>query len=417
MFDRFSWKVALKQLRYNKAQTFLTVCLVAVSVTLIIFLSSLIYGLQKRLISSVTGSIPHITVTPEKRESIALWENKLPNDKTIYIGTRVAIEQKKRKIEDWAIVIPFLEDFDSAITAVSPTVDGQGFLIRGETRKAVVINGIIPEKHNRIVDIEEKLVDGRFFGLNAGEIALGYQIADDLDLKLGDKVRLISSEEISSTYTVAGIFDTGFRAVDTGTVYIPLRDAESLFGIGRAVTSIGIKITDIFEADNMAERLSKQIKYETNSWMKDNQSLLSGLRAQSQSSTLILTFTTIAAGFGIASILITLVVSKYRDIGILKAMGATNKQILSIFMLESTLLASLGSVVGAVCGIAFSLFVNSMRQQASATGRQAEVFPIEIRWQTVLGAMAIAVLIALIASLYPARRAAKVNPIDVIRGI
>jgi len=414
MGDRFTWSVAWRDLRYSLRQTLLTIGVVAISVTLIIFLNALIGGLQRRLISSVTGSIPHVVVKPAERAPLPLWEIA-PEKETRYTGQVVKLEQQKRKIEDWRVWLPRLERYDPNILAVSPVVEGQGILARGTKRKAITATGLVPEQHNRVVELQSKLVQGRFFGLGAGEAVIGYQLADEFSIRLGDKVRFVSAEDRTATLTVAGIFDTGFNAVDSQTLFMPLRDAQSLFGLGTAVTSLGLKLERIFEAEALSRRLARQIPYETKSWMRDNQTLLTGLRAQSQSSNLILFFTTMASGFGIASILIMSVMNRQREIGILKAMGATRRQIIRVFTLEGTLLASFGACLGAIMGSVLCHLLFQLRTTASATGRQIEVFPMDLRWNTVLTAVAIAVLVGFFASLYPAWRAARTNPVEVIR--
>ncbi len=416
MIDRFSLSVAIRHLLYYKGQTLLTMGVVAVSVTLIIFLGALIGGLQKRLISSVTGAIPHVVVRQPERQPVAAWE-VASTGQPLYLGERVKLQQQKRKIEDWQTWEQRLPAFSENIRAVSPVVEGQAFVNRSEKRKAVTVVGMFPEKHNDVVDVQSKLVRGRFFGLNGGEAVIGFKLAEEFGVDLGDKVRVVSPEGNAATYTVAGIFDTGFSAVDSATVFIPLRDAQSLFGVGNAVTTIGLNLKRIFEAKELAEKISAQVPYETRSWMEDNQQLLSGLRAQSQSSNLILVFTTIAAGFGIASIMITSVVTRLREIGILKAIGATNRQILQIFAIEGTLLAFFGAIAGAVQGIILSLALYSIRTQVSETGRTAEVFPFDLTADLVVRAIVIAVVVGLIASWYPAWRAARVNAIEVIRGV
>jgi lipoprotein-releasing system permease protein len=416
MIDRFSLSVAIRHLLYYKGQTLLTMGVVAVSVTLIIFLGALIGGLQKRLISSVTGAIPHVVVRQPEREPVAAWEVASAGQ-PLYLGERVKLQQQKRKIEDWQTWEQRLPAFSDNIRAVSPVVEGQAFVSRSEKRKAVSVVGMFPEKHNNVVDVQSKLVRGRFFGLNGGEAAIGFKLADEFGVDLGDKLRVVSAEGNVATYTVAGIFDTGFNAVDSGTVFVPLRDAQSLFGVGNAVTTIGLKLNRIFEAKDLAQQIALQVPYETRSWMEDNQQLLSGLRAQSQSSNLILVFTTIAAGFGIASIMITSVVTRLREIGILKAIGATNRQILQIFAIEGTLLAFFGAIAGAVQGILLSLALYSIRTQVSETGRTAEVFPFDLTADLVIRAIVIAVVVGLVASWYPAWRAARVNAIEVIRGV
>ncbi len=417
MIDRFSLSVAIRHLLFYKGQTLLTMGVVAVSVTLIIFLGALIGGLQKRLISSVTGAIPHVVIRQPERQPVAAWEVAAATDGTLYLGERVKLQQQKRKIEDWQIWEGRLPSYSENIRAVSPVVEGQAFVNRNEKRKAVSVVGMFPEKHNAVVDIQSKLVRGRFFGLNGGEAVIGFKLAEEFGLGLGDKIRVVSADGNVANYTVAGIFDTGFSVVDSSTVFVPLRDAQSLFGVGNAVTTIGLKLKRIFEAKDLAQQIALQVPYETRSWMEDNQQLLSGLRAQSQSSNLILVFTTIAAGFGIASIMITSVVTRLREIGILKAVGATNRQILQIFAIEGTLLAFFGAVAGAIQGIALSLILYSIRTQVSETGRTAEVFPFDLTPDLVIRAVVIAVLVGLAASWYPAWRAARVNAIEVIRGV
>lgn len=416
MPDYFARTVAVRHLRFSLGQTAASVGVVALSVTLIIFLGALIGGLQHRMLGSITGSIAHVIVKPPERLPVPAWNvAALQRSNVMYVGSVVKLPQQKRKIEDWAAQLETLEHFDPRILGISPLVDGQGILARGTKKKAVSIAGVVPERHNQVVDVQTKLVQGRYFGLNAGEVALGWKLADEFSLKLGDKIRLTSSENLAGVYTVAGVFDTGFNAVDSGTVFIPLRDAQSLFGLGRAVTAIGLKLSDIFAANEIAGRLQQQVPYETVSWMRENQSVLSGLRAQSQSVNLILGCMILAAGLGISSILIMSVLSRQMEIGILKAIGATSAQITAVFALQGELLALLGGTIGCALGIGLSDWLKQFKTTASATGRLAEIFPMALTPQLVVTALSTALVVGLIAAIYPAWRAARVNAIEVIR--
>lgn len=407
--------IAVRHLRYGLSQTLLTVGVVAISVTLIIFLNSLIRGLQKSLIKTTTGSIPHIEIKQPEREPIAAWELECVRKPCeLYKGEAVPLELRKRKIEDWRVWVGRLSVFDPGITAVSAYVLGDGFIGRGEKREAVVVTGVDPREHNKIVDIESNLVAGRFFQLTSSEVVIGSELAKDIGVKVGDKVRITSSEGTSGIHTVAGIFNTGFQAVDTRTAYVTLRDAQSLFGLGRAVTNIGVKLDNVFKADRIAGEMRLQVPYEVQPWTEENRQLLTALRSQTQSSTMILFFTVIAAGFGIGSILITAVTSKLREIGILKAMGATQKQIVGIFTLESTLMSVMGGLLGAGMGVGFSLLAYKARL-ATAGDRPQDVFAPDLSLYIVGGAFLVAVLVGYLASLYPAKRAGSVDPIQVIR--
>ncbi len=404
--------IALRHLRSGLRQSALTVGVVAISVMVMVVLGGLIDAMQRRLITSITGAIPHVSVQQGPRTPIAA-----PIAAGLLVIERVVpIENTQRKIEDWQQLVDTLPERALGIIAVSPTIDGQGYLIRGERRKSVSITGMIPERHNLVVELSTKLVAGRFFGLSSGELVLGVRLADDLRLKVGDKLRLSGTAEGSAGFTVAGIVDSGFRNLDDGAVLIGLRDAQSLFGLGNAVTAIGIKLTDIYAADRVADALSGQFTYEMRSWMRDNQSLLAGLRAQSIFSAMIRLSTVLAAGFSIASILFMSVTSKRREIGILKAIGATRRQIAGIFAIEGTLIGVVGATLGTAIGIGISQWMATIMIVSQYSGRLEGMFPIRLTPEMVAVPALIAVAIGLLAALYPARQAAIVDPIEVIRG-
>lgn len=415
IWDSFATSVAIRQLRYGIAQAFLTMGVVAISVTLIIFLGSLIIGLQVFLIQLITAVIPNIVISQPQRLPIAVWQVPGAGDQsTAYIGERPTLEQRERRIEDWQLWVERLPTLSDEIAAVSPQVEENAILSSGANRQGVLVIGVVPERYNLVVDIQSDIERGTFLELRTGEIAVGQPLADDLSIRLDDRVRLTTSEGGTAIYTVAGIFRTGAEPVDQGTAYLSLRDAQSLFGLGNAVTSIAVRLHEVFEADNVAARLRRQVPYQVDSWMEQNQNLLTALRSQSQSVVLIISFTVLAAGFAIASILITAVTSKLQEIGILRAIGATRRQIIGLFTLQSTLMALLGGILGAGLGIGLS--VGAYRLRLAGATSPEDVFPIALSPQLVLGAVAVALVVGFLASLYPAWRAAKVNPIEVIRG-
>lgn len=404
--------IAMRHLRSGLRQSALTVGVVAISVMVMVVLGGLIDAMQRRLITSITGSIPHVTVQQGPRTPITAQVGPGP----LVIERVVPIENTQRKIEDWQQLVDTLPSRAPGIVGVSPTIDGQGYLTRGERRKAVTITGMIPERHNQLVELASKLVAGRFFGLSSGEVVLGVRLAGDLRLTVGDKIRMSGTADGSVGFTVAGIVDSGFRNLDDGSALIGLRDAQSLFGLGNAVTAIGIKLTGIYDADRVADALSGQLPYEVRSWMRDNQSLLTGLRAQSIFSAMIRLSTVIAAGFSIASILFMSVTSKRREIGILKAIGATRRQIAGIFAIEGTLIGVVGATLGTALGLAIAQWMTTIMILSQFSGRVERMFPIQLTPDMLATPALIAVAIGLLAALYPARQASIVDPIEVIRG-
>lgn len=413
--DYFARSVALRHLSTNVRQNVLTVGVVAISVTLIVFLGALVGGLQARVIQSVTGAIPHVVIKQPERDPIATWDLPAGAAEELYVGRAVKLQQRRHKIEDWTAWLPRVQGADPRVVGVAALVDGSGFLTRAAKRKAVRITGVVPERFNVIVDVQGSLVSGRFFGLNAGEVVVGRKLAEEFGLQLGDKVRLVSDEGNAESSTLAGVFDTGFTAMDEGSVFVPLKDGQALFALGTAVTSIGLRLDDVFAADAVADRLAAIVPYEVESWMRKNENLLDALRTQTQSTSLILAFTTVAAGFGIAAILITSVMSRLREIGILKAVGATRRQILSIFALEGVLVAAVGALLGVGLGVVLALGAQQLWQPA-VVARHGRPFQVDLGPTLLLGSMALAVVVGFLAALYPAARAARVNPVEVIRG-
>jgi lipoprotein-releasing system permease protein len=417
MITYFIRTVAVRHLRYSVGQSLLTIGVVAISVLLIVYLYTIISGTQTKIVSNTTGALPHITIEPPERTPVAAWDiPALADPKTLYIGEVVNLPRAQEKIEDWKLWMPYLDRADPEITAVSPIVSGQAFLFRGSRQQSVRVLGVMPERHNGIVEIENNLVgDGRFLRMNSGDMVLGWKLAKDFGLKLRDKVRLVGPGNITINFTVAGIYYTGFGQVDDGQVLVTLRDGQSLLELGGSISSFGLKLRNLYVADDVARRQATRLPFKVRSWVEDNPNLFRTLASQSQTRDLILLMSTIASGFGIASILVMVVTSKYREIGILKAMGATPREVQWIFVLEGLMLAVIGCFVGIPLGIGLLQLLAGIRSMGP-DGRIESVFTIEIEPGLLVGACVVAIVTGAIASYFPARRAGQVDPMQVIRG-
>jgi lipoprotein-releasing system permease protein len=417
--DRLSWSVAWKGLLNARRLTGLTLVVVSVSVVLVLFLTALIGGLEVRLVNETTGAIPHITVEPREREPIALWtrEGDIEDaERRRYIGQVTSYADQLNRISDWRRWTKRIEAYDDDILAASPAAEGRGFAIRGEREEPVRIYGVQPRRFDRIVPIQDNLVDGRFYRLGPGEIAIGFKLADEMGVGIGDRLQIATPDGTGVSKRVVGIFETGFGSIDQSTVFMMLGDGQSLFGLGSAVTSIGIEVRDVFDSDELAGQLSLQVPYKVTDWTENNQRLLRALEAQQRSSDLIVFFTAVAAAFAIASILIVLVTNKLPEIGILKAMGATRQQIRTIFALQGFFLAGVGALIGAGLGTLLVRGLSNIKGPPSETGTREPIFPFELTSELVVATIAVAALLGFLASLIPAKRASGVDPIEVIRG-
>lgn len=415
--DRLSISVAISNLVESKRLTGLTIGVVSISVVLVVFLTSLISGLQKSLVEEVTGSIPHIVVEPKERQPVAAWEARPRDENRLFVGERSGVTRQKRKIENWRELLPTIERLDRRVSNVVASVEERGFAIRGQTREAVRISGVQPRQYDAIVDLQSSLLRGRFYELAPGEVAIGYTLAETLAVGLGDRIQVAPPTGEAVSKTVAGLYDTGVGQLDEATVFMLLNDGQSLFGLGSAINSVGMTVQPVFDADEVADRLALHVPQTVTSWTEQNERLLRALEAQSTSSTMLVLFATVAAAFAIASILIVLVTNKLPEIGILKTMGATSRQVRATFAVQGALLATFGGIFGSAAGYLFCLALSTVEGPPTETGRVEPLFPFDFSPSIFLGAVVIAGVVGFAASLIPARRAGKVSPIDVIRGM
>lgn len=404
----FEWFVALRYMRDAKAQTLLVLSAVAVGVSVIVFLSALIDGLQRSLIDKTLGSQAHITLRVPREEARAL----IAETPTLAIARIVEQRaQRMRSIDQWPLLLAIAER-QPGVTAASPSVVGPGFAVRSEAKNPIVIRGIEPERFLRIVDVEERLVAGRF-AVDADDVVIGARLAADLGASIGDKLRLTSSEGVAGVATVRGIVDLGNEAVDRTWVLTSLRRAQMLFGLPGGVTTIELKVADVFAADAIARDLRTRTGLTADSWMAINEELLQGLSAQSSSKLMIQFFVIVAVALGIASVLIVSVVQRSREIGILRAVGVKPRRVLLVFLIQGGVLGVLGSIIGCALGALFAYLFEVGTSDATGTPR----FPVDLGAVLFLKATAVAVGVGLVSAALPARRAARVDPVTAIRNV
>lgn len=404
----FAWFTALRYLQKDKAQTGLVLAAVAIGVSVIVFLSALINGLQTSLIDKTLGSQAHITLR-RLREAPTPIEN--PTPELAIARTVQARSQRLRSIDQWPSVLQSARKVPGIIAA-SPIVSGAGFAVRGDAKEAIVLRGVELEASLEILDLEKRLVSGRLDAAS-GSVAIGATLADNLGVVPGDKIRVSTSEGVADTVTVTGIFNLGNQSVDRTWVVTSLRHAQSLFALPGGTTAIELKVDDVFLAEELAQELHDRTGLEAESWMALNADLLQGLSAQDSSKTLIQFFVTLAVALGIASVLIVSVVQKTREIGILRAVGTPSRRILFLFLIQGGILGVVGSVFGSALG---ALFAKGFQLVAVAPDG-SPLFPVELTWQLFLSASILAVMVGLLAAAIPALRGARLDPAAAIRHV
>ncbi len=399
----FEWIVALRFLREGRLQTLFIVVGVAIGVAVIVFMSALLSGLQGNFVRRALTGQPHIQMLPAKEAVEVLREGG---------GERVqAPLQRLRSIDQWPAVMARVEG-TPGVQTVSPGVSGAAFAQRGDANRGISLVGIEPDRYLRIVALRDQLVAGRA-EVGTGEILIGIELAADLSVGLGDKLRVSTAVADSpATLTVAGVFDLGNKGANARTTYVALRTAQSLLGLPGGVTVLDVTVDDVYEAETIAQTLSALTGVQADSWIRTNQQFFSAVSAQTTANTAIRFFVGLSVAFGIASVLVVSVVQRSREIGILRAMGIRQGQILRIFLLQGGLLGLLGSAAGSAVGaIALVVWLQTVR-----TADGLPMFPLQWQPRLFVAALALATATGLLAAVAPALRAARLDPVVAIRG-
>lgn len=403
----FAWFAALRYLRTDKAQTALVLAAVSVGVSVIVFLSALIDGLQTSLIDKTLGSQPHVTLRVPREAPRPLVDAR----EAAVARTIQPRSQRLRSIDQWPSVMAAAESVPGVVAA-APVVSGAGFALRGDAKEPIVVRGVDAERYLGILDVRKKLVAGRF-DVASGDVVVGATLATDLGVGVGDKIHLVTTEGVEDIVTVTGVFSLGNEAVDRTWVLTSLRHGQSLYALPGGATAIELKVADVFRAEEIAVDLHGRTGLDADSWMKLDAELLQGLSAQSSSRALIEIFVTIAVALGIASVLIVSVVQKSREIGILRAVGTPARRVLAIFLVQGGVLGFAGSLVGSALGAAFAKAFEGIVLGPDGAPR----FPVDVSLGLLLRSAALAVCVGLVAALIPAVRAARLDPAEAIRHV
>ena len=396
------WTIALRFLREGKAQSALILIGIAVGVAVLVFLSALIAGLQSNIIERTLGTQAHIKVEPPQERN--LIAPAPPGHVQLVLEDQRA--QRLRSINNWQQVRDLLDGLPQ-LSAVSPLISGPAFARRGQASMSVALLGVDPVRYRRIVDLQDAMVAGSF-RLDAQDAVIGSQLATDLGLRVGDKLRLDAGQGQGreSVVNVVGIFHLGVRELDARYVYLGMQPTQSLLNLPGAATVLEVKLHQIFDAQRVAEQIARLTGLKAQSWIATNTQLMNALQSQRLSTQMICIFVALSVALGIASVLAVSVVQRTREIGILRAMGATRRQMLRIFLLQGAVLGLLGSLLGSAASYGLVAVFNTFAQN---------LFYVPIDpWLPVLAA-ALATLTGVVAAAIPARRAAQLDPVEAIR--
>ena len=405
LWPGFELRVALRFLREGRMQTVLIIVGVAAGVAVIAYISALISGLQNSTLTKTLGAQAHISVRAPD-DVVTPAAAALPGA-TVLTETQPRA-QRARSVANWQALLPLLEQRPN-VAGVSPMVSGAGLALRGEAVLSVALMGVDLERYDRMIGLRSKVVAGRA-RLEPGEAIVGRELAQDLGVRVGDRLTVQTSTS-SESLRVTALVDLGVRDLNRRTVIVPLRAAQNLLALPGGATGLDLTLDDVWAAQALAEALRSQFPYKIESWQESNAQLVSALNAQSVSTSIIRGVVLAVVVLGIASVLVVSVVQKQREIGILRAMGATRGQVLRLFLVQGAVVGAVGSAVGLLLAVlliwAFTTFVRG--------SDGLPLFNITLPLDTAVQVALVATVCGVLAAIAPARRAAKLDPAQAIR--
>lgn len=341
----------------------------------------------------------------------------------------------KEGIKDYPSLIEEINK-EEHVSGAAPFIFNQVMLTYKGRVSGVVIRGIDPELERTATDLEKYIIKGKMgFNDKLEEIIIGKELAEHLHVSLGHKINVVSPAgkmtPIGMTprikrFRVSGIFDSGMYEYDSSLAFISIKAGQKFFRMGENVTGIEVKVDNIYLAREVAEKLQERLgfPYYTRDWMQMNKNLFSALKMEKIAMFIILTLIILVAAFNIVSTLIMVVMEKSRDIAILKSMGATNWSILKIFSIDGLIIGIIGTVLGVIGGFLVVPYLNEIVEFVERLF-SINIFPSDVYYLDKLPAkinyldaaliVGAAIFISFIATLYPAWRASKLDPVEALR--
>jgi lipoprotein-releasing system permease protein len=380
---------------------------IALGVTALITVLSVMNGFERELRDRILGMASHATITT-------------------FSG----------QLSDWRDLSALFKGRDD-ILASAPYVSGESMLSNGKRVTGGILRGIMPELEGGVSDVVTHIKHGDLNQLRPGEygIVLGSEMAVALGVATGDSVTVVSPQiNIGPTgllprlrrFTVVGIFEVGMYEYDRGVALVHIEDAARLFQLGDNVTGLRLKLDDIFLAPEVSRRITRELQgdYRVEDWTRQHANFFRAVKTEKRVMFIILTLIVAVAAFNIVSTLIMVVTDKRSDIAILRTLGASPRSIMTIFIIQGVFIGLLGTALGVAGGVGLALnvetIVPAIEQLFNVQFLAADVYyisdvPSELHWNDVWVMAGVAIVLSLLATLYPAWRAARTHPAEALR--
>lgn len=409
MFKPISLFIGLRYTRAKRNNRFISfISLISMigltlGVATLITVLSVMNGFDRELKNRVLGMIPQATVSSEQM------------------------------IGDWQSMTAKLEQYPH-VKGAAPFIPLQGMITAQGQVSGIMVNGIEPQYEKKVSIVQNFMVDGSLEQLKSGEfgIIIGAKLANAMGLAIGDKVTLVLPEATPSPagvvprfkrFTVVGVFDTGSE-VDGSFGYIHLHDAGVLLRLPEGTQSIRLKLDDLFAAPTVVRQILKDMPngYYGSDWTMTQGNLFSAIQMEKAMVSLLLFLIVVVAAFNIVSSLVMVVTDKKADIAILRTLGASPRMITQVFMVQGTVIGVIGTLAGTVLGVILATsisgilgWINNVLGLNLFAAYFVHYLPSQLIWSDVLVIVAVSLALSFLATIYPAMRAAKIQPAEALR--
>jgi lipoprotein-releasing system permease protein len=386
MFELF---VALRHLSSRPRPTILSILAIGLAVMILVITQAMMVGFTEELYDKTVDKMPHVIVEPRTDEEyIHLYRN--------LVGDISGID---------------------GVVGVSPVLAGPATFEHKDNSRNVIMQGISASDHDSVLHTSDDITEGSLRDLEVSQsgVVLGDALALKLNAKIGDSVDASFPEANPTTLKVVGIYDSG-TPQDDRMAYTSLSTAQTFFDEPGVVSVIMVRVNDPDRAKSISGEID-DMGYPASGWKETNPEIMQTIKFESIQNTVLIGMVIVIATFGIVSTLFMVVMKKKKEIGMLMAMGASRRSIMTIFVMESGIMGLLGAVVGVAAGV---LIASSSGPYTFEAGEGAyggvTTIPFVVRTADVVLIIAFTFLLNLLAGIYPARRASKLDPVAAISG-
>jgi len=411
---RLAGTIAVKHLLARKRQSIVSLLGIVLGVAFFLSISAMMQGSENDFIKRLVDNSPHITISDEFRNASVQPVVQMYTSGAVEVR-RVKPLTETRGVRGYPQVLDYLHTI-SGLRA-SPLLIGQALVTFAGKDIAIALNGVVPGEYASVSTIQNYMVRGSLDDLvvDPNGIIIGDELARVMSLEMNGNLSVATTTGQVRTFKIVGIFHTGRASVDEGQTFVTLKRVQALLNRPNRANSIIVKLADANQARMIAAQIESHIGYKSVSWQEQSEDLMSTLMIRRIIMFTVVGAVLVVAAFGIYNVISTVVMEKQRDIAILKSMGFRARDVEQMFLVQGVLLGLTGDVFGLTLGSA--LMLGLMQIRFKFPGSTDYIYmSIDWGWPQFAIAAGIAMAASVLAALLPARKAARVEPVEILRG-